>query len=67
MTTSRQVEGDRRLLQFKTYEDYLDSLTTTSDLCYLQSTEAARSIAELGYRSDTCIIMICCHACIYLA
>lgn len=50
MRATRQVEGDRRLLQFKTYEDYLDSLTTPADLCYLQSTDAARLIAELGYR-----------------
>lgn len=47
---SPQIEADRRLLQFKTYEDYLDSLVTPQDLCYLQSVEISRTIAELGYR-----------------
>ncbi|XP_068992201.1 cilia- and flagella-associated protein 299-like [Neodiprion pinetum] len=45
-----QIDGDRRLLEFHTYEEYLDSLVTTVDLCYLRSTTVARSIAELGYR-----------------
>lgn len=47
---SPQIEADRRLLQFQTYEDYLDSLVTPQDLCYLQSVEISRTIAELGYR-----------------
>lgn len=45
-----QVEADRRLLQFKTYDDYLDSLTTPQDHCFLQSTTTSRTLAELGYR-----------------
>lgn len=49
---SPQIEADRRLLQFNTYEDYLDSLGTHQDKCYLQSVEVSRSIAELGYRSS---------------
>nr|CAD7460476.1 unnamed protein product [Timema tahoe] len=49
---SNQVEGDRRLLQFHSYEDYLDSFVTPTDLKYLRSTVAARAIAELGYRSS---------------
>ncbi|CAG2059642.1 unnamed protein product [Timema podura] len=49
---SNQVEGDRRLLRFHSYEDYLDSFVTPTDLKYLRSTVAARAIAELGYRSS---------------
>ncbi|XP_048508048.1 cilia- and flagella-associated protein 299-like [Athalia rosae] len=45
-----QIDGDRRLLEFRTYEEYLDSLVTVVDLCYLRSTTIARSVAELGYR-----------------
>lgn len=45
-----QVEADRRLLQFETYDDYLDSLTTPQDHCFLQSTTTSRTLAELGYR-----------------
>ncbi|XP_044272124.1 cilia- and flagella-associated protein 299-like [Tribolium madens] len=51
-TSTPQIEADRRLLQFETYEDYLDSLITEQDRCYLQDTVAARTIAELGYRSS---------------
>ncbi|XP_017784223.1 PREDICTED: uncharacterized protein C4orf22 homolog [Nicrophorus vespilloides] len=51
METTPQIEADRRLLKFKTYEEYLDSLVNKSDVCYLQSVSASRTIAELGYRS----------------
>ncbi|KAF5278427.1 hypothetical protein FQA39_LY05916 [Lamprigera yunnana] len=51
-STSPQIEADKRLLQFKVYEDYLDSLVTSMDLCNLQSVVVARKIAELGYRSS---------------
>lgn len=47
---SPQIEADKRLLEFKTYEDYLDSLVSPLDLCNLQSTVVSRTIAELGYR-----------------
>lgn len=50
ITSTPQIEADRRLLQFETYEDYLDSLVTDQDRCYLQNTAAARTVAELGYR-----------------
>lgn len=49
---SMQIEGDRRLLKFDSYEAYLDSLITCKDLSYLQSIYDARTIAELGYRSS---------------
>lgn len=50
MEATPQIEADRRLLKFKTYEDYLDSLVTPADLCYMQSVTASRTLAELGYR-----------------
>lgn len=47
------MEDDRRLLDFETYEDYLDSFLTKEDLCYLRSLILARTISELGYRSTS--------------
>ncbi|CAH1105931.1 unnamed protein product [Psylliodes chrysocephalus] len=47
-----QIEADRRLLQYQCYENYLDSLVTHQDECFLQSIEVSRTIAELGYRSS---------------
>ncbi|XP_057672118.1 cilia- and flagella-associated protein 299-like [Diorhabda carinulata] len=52
LKANAQIEADRRLLQFECYEDYLDSLTTNQDECYLQSIAVSRTIAELGYRSS---------------
>ncbi|KAJ8975693.1 hypothetical protein NQ317_017377 [Molorchus minor] len=46
------LEADRRLLQYKTYEDYLDALGSIQDECYLASMECSRTVAELGYRSS---------------
>lgn len=43
-----QIEADRNLLRFSCYEEYLDSLSTIQDGCYLQSIEASRTIANLG-------------------
>lgn len=45
-----EIESDIVLLEYKTYEDYLDSLVTQEDHCYLQSSTISRTIAELGYR-----------------
>mmetsp|Transcript_597 Transcript_597/g.609 ORF Transcript_597/g.609 Transcript_597/m.609 type:complete len:246 (-) Transcript_597:169-906(-) len=36
--------------QFDTYEDYLDSQLTETDLGYLEDEEIARQLVELGYR-----------------
>ncbi|GLV41925.1 uncharacterized protein CBL_00387 [Carabus blaptoides fortunei] len=47
---SMQIEADRRLLEFSTYEDYLDSLVSCSDVTLLRSLNDARKTAELGYR-----------------
>lgn len=57
ITATPQVEADKRLVQFRTYEDYLTSLVIVSDHCYLQSTSLGRTIAELGYRYRILIIL----------
>ncbi|XP_076280774.1 cilia- and flagella-associated protein 299-like [Lasioglossum baleicum] len=45
-----QIDSDKRLLPFNTYEDYLDSLVTFVDLGYLGNLHTAHQLAELGYR-----------------
>lgn len=45
-----QTDGDKRLLKFQNYEEYLDSLVTPLDICFLRSGKTARQLAELGYR-----------------
>jgi len=45
-----QTDADRRLLGFQNYDEYLDSLVTPVDICYLKSRKTARRLAELGYR-----------------
>ncbi|GJQ84005.1 hypothetical protein Trydic_g10472 [Trypoxylus dichotomus] len=52
LTATPQIEADKRLVEFATYEDYLNSLVNKNDHCYLQSTSVARQLAELGYRSS---------------
>lgn len=47
---SASVEADRRLLDFDTWEEYLDSLIDIADLRNLRSIHSARIIAALGYR-----------------
>lgn len=44
---------DSRLLQFDTYEDYLDSYVTKQDIQNLCSTVTARKMAEWGFRANT--------------
>lgn len=50
-TVPPSVEADRRLLQFQTWEDYLDSLIHVADLRNLRSIASARTVAALGYRA----------------
>lgn len=38
--------------QFATYEDYLDSQLSETDLFYLEDEELARQLVELGYRGS---------------
>ncbi|XP_022915708.1 cilia- and flagella-associated protein 299-like [Onthophagus taurus] len=47
-----QIEADKNLVQFKSYDDYLDSLVTEIDHCYLENVTTTRTIAELGYRTS---------------
>lgn len=51
---SKGNEGDMSTLdiveRYDTYEDYLDSQLTTTDMNYLDDEEMARQLVELGYR-----------------
>lgn len=40
---------DGGLEEFKTYEDYLDSLMSDDDLFYLEDKELARQLIEVGF------------------
>ena len=42
--------------QFDTYEDYLDSQLTNTDMFYLEEEDVARQLVELGYRGSGDII-----------
>lgn len=44
---------DFHLINFETYDEYLDSYVTTEDLKNLRSTRYARLVAELGYNATT--------------
>lgn len=44
---------EKLILDYHSYDDYLDSFVTREDLRYLGSVASARMIAELGYRSTT--------------
>ncbi|KER19040.1 hypothetical protein T265_15692, partial [Opisthorchis viverrini] len=43
---------DSAVTQFSTYEDFLDSQITATDLFYLEDEELARQLVELGYRGS---------------
>ncbi|XP_030622180.1 cilia- and flagella-associated protein 299 [Chanos chanos] len=47
---------DRDIVQFQTYEDYLDSKITPLDLYYLEDEELARQLIELGYRGSSGVL-----------
>ena len=42
---------DSKLLDFKTYNDYLDKYVVDEDLYYLRNLDMARKLAEYGYRA----------------
>lgn len=44
------LESDKRLVRFRTYDEYLDSLVGKMDVCYFRNFQTARKIAESGYR-----------------
>lgn len=41
---------DKSVLDYQTYEDYLDQQVTAEDLYYLEDPDNARQIVELGYK-----------------
>ena len=45
------VGGDA-METYTTYEDYLDSQITDTDMFYLESEDLARQLVELGYRGS---------------
>lgn len=47
---------DLHLLEFKSYEDYLDSFINELDLKYLRSIEIARKLVECGHRTTTAVL-----------
>ncbi|CAH8834228.1 unnamed protein product [Trichobilharzia szidati] len=49
---SLSVGLDNAVTQFETYEDFLDSQITATDLFYLEDEELARQLVELGYRGS---------------
>ena len=40
------------IVEYATYEDFLDSQISTLDLYYLEDEELARQLVELGYRGS---------------
>ncbi|CAC9454418.1 conserved hypothetical protein [Leishmania infantum JPCM5] len=50
MAAAERDPDDRNVLDFSTYEDYLDQQVTGEDLFYLEDQDAARKIVELGYK-----------------
>ena len=44
--------------QFDTYEDYLDSQLTNTDMFYLEEEDVARQLVELGYQSELKIYIL---------
>lgn len=42
---------ERDLLNYDTYDDYLDSLVQSDDMFYLRNKEMARMVASVGMRS----------------
>ncbi|KAG5510655.1 hypothetical protein JKF63_06953 [Porcisia hertigi] len=50
MASLEHDASDRNVLDFDTYEEYLDEQVTCDDLFYLEDQDAARKIVELGYK-----------------
>ena len=47
-----QGTGADSLDQYATYEDYLDSQISGTDMFYLEDEDLARQLVELGYRGS---------------
>ena len=44
--------GDSIVNEYDTYEDYLDSQITQTDIFYLEDEDLCRQLVELGYRGS---------------
>ena len=49
---SKNISVGRNLLNYKNFDEYLDSLVTNEDLVYLTSWSTSREISKLGIRSS---------------
>ena len=45
-------QGGSVVTEYSSYEDFLDSQITATDLYYLEDEELARQLVELGYRGS---------------
>ena len=45
-------QGGNVVTEYSSYEDFLDSQITATDLYYLEDEELARQLVELGYRGS---------------
>ncbi|KAJ6646105.1 Cilia- and flagella-associated protein [Pseudolycoriella hygida] len=54
--TKMDLFNDRQLLDYDTYEDYLDSLIHDEDMFYLRNKDIARMVAALGFKSLTDVL-----------
>nr|CUU98611.1 hypothetical transcript [Hymenolepis microstoma] len=52
MNKGREVGLDKIAREFESYEDYLDSQITDTDLFYLEDEELARKLVEFGFRGN---------------
>lgn len=52
MSDPNEAMQGESLDAFATYEDYLDSQVSTTDMFYLEDEELARQLVELGYRGS---------------
>ena len=58
MSSCHQRGRNTKVDGYETYEEYLDSLVSEEDHHYLDDEEMARCIAELGYRSARCSVIV---------
>ena len=51
-TEAEDPVGDSIVGEYQTYEDYLDSQISATDIYYLEDEDLARQLVELGYRGS---------------
>lgn len=47
------TSDDHKLLQYDTYDEYLNALVTKDDIRFMRSSDYGRQIAALGYRLES--------------